>query len=369
MIRRRRRSFFIFLFILILLYIFIHYPYSTYSSSHSNLFDEIHHEDNLHVTPKYCFTKTEKKNIRRAIIVHFPVERSSVYISELKWLYLSWIEIIKNQPIDWQTDILIYSLPSSLLDELGCYEYNNKASKNNCFRINYNSLWDKIKNNNKLLRLIQIYVPKWCRHLDSLGILLENSDFLNQYDYILRTDLDVFLTPHFAHYIPFDCSFQIGLGGYSLDYTLNKLSRIAQTLNLLDVNLTHIGSTWYGPPQQIVLVGRLALWLSVVSMYASHLAINHYAGHGQIKLIQKPYLIDYSCTTNTSFHEVEIIHIHAWHTNQMFSKFFFKNGSYDEILRKRTQWNTNYSLDFILRIAWQSNQMTTKQLYYLKSQI
>jgi len=53
----------------------------------------------------------------------------------------------------------------------------------------------------------------------------------------------------------------------------------------------------------------------------------------------------------------------------MFSKFFFKNGSYDEILRKKTVWNTNYSLDFILRIAWHSNQMTTKDLYQLKSRI
>lgn len=48
-------------------------------------------------------------------------------------------------------------------------------------------------------------------------------------------------------------------------------------------------------------------------MYASHLAINHFAGRGQIRLIQKPYLIDYSCTTNTSFQHEEIIHIHAWH--------------------------------------------------------
>ncbi len=37
----------------------------------------------------------------------------------------------------------------------------------------------------------------------------------------------------------------IGLGGYSLDYTIHKLSRIAQTLNLFDVNFTHVGSTWF----------------------------------------------------------------------------------------------------------------------------
>jgi hypothetical protein len=245
MIRRRRRTFLIFIFIIILLYIFIHSPHSI-SSSHLTLFDQIHYEDNLDLTPKFCFTKTKKKNIHRAIIVHFPVQRSGVYISELKWLYLSWIETIQNQPNDWQTDLIIYSLPSSFLDELGCYEnHNNKLSKNNCFRIHYNSLWDKTTNDSELVRLIQMNIPTWCRHLDSLGILLENSEFLNQYDYILRTDIDVFLTPHFANYIPFDCSFQIGLGGYSLDYTIHKLSRIAQTLNLFDVNITHVGSTWF----------------------------------------------------------------------------------------------------------------------------
>jgi hypothetical protein len=277
MIRRRRRTFFIFLIIIILLYILIRYRYSKSPRSHLTLYDQIHYQDDLYLKPKFCFNKTEQRNIRRAILVHFPVERSGIYISELKWLYLSWIETIQNQPLDWQTDLYIYSLPSSFLDELGC---NQKFEKNNCFRIHYNSLWDKTRNESELIRLIQSKVPNWSRHLDSLGILLENSEFLNQYDYILRTDIDVFLTPHFADYIPFDCSFQIGLGGYSLDYSVHKLSRIAQTLNLFDVNLTDIGSTWfgqdnifiifaciynfrYGPPKQVLLVARLALWLSV----------------------------------------------------------------------------------------------------------
>ncbi len=45
----------------------------------------------------------------------------------------------------------------------------------------------------------------------------------------------------------------------------------------------------------------------------------------------------------------------------------FKNGSYDDILRQKIIWNTNYSLDFILRIAWRSSQMTAKELYQFKS--
>jgi hypothetical protein len=211
MIRRRRRTLLSLLFVIIFLYLFIHYPHSTSLSLHPiTLFDRIHHDDHLYFTPKQCFTNNEKKNVRRAIIVHFPVDRSSAYITELKWLYLSWIETIQNQPIDWQTDLIIYSLPSSLLDELGCDENNNKLTKNKCLRINYYSLWDKTKTDDDLVRLIQIHIPMWSRHLDSLGILIENPEFLNEYDYILRTDLDVFLTPNFAHYIPFNCSFQIG---------------------------------------------------------------------------------------------------------------------------------------------------------------
>jgi hypothetical protein len=218
------------------------------------LYDQIHYQDNLYLKPKFCFNKTEQRNIRRAILVHFPVERSEVFLSELKWLYLSWIETIQNQPLDWQTDLYIYSLPSPFINELGCNENNQKSTKNNCFRIHYNSLWDKTRNVSELVRLIQSKVPNWSRHLDSLGILLENSELLYRYDYILRTDIDVFLTPNFANYIPFDCSFQIGLGGYSLDYSVHKLARIAQTLNLFDVNLTDIGSTWFEQENLEVLI-------------------------------------------------------------------------------------------------------------------
>jgi hypothetical protein len=64
-------------------------------------------------------------------------------------------------------------------------------------------------------------------------------------------------------------------------------------------------------------------------MYASHLAINHYAGRGQIKLIQKPYLIDSSCTTNVSFNDVEIIHIHAWHVGRIFFLIYHRENFFN----------------------------------------
>ena len=230
-LRRRRRRTLIFVLIIIIIILV--------------LGSRIRHEDHGVIRSKSCFTKSNQRNVRRAIVVHFPVERSFIYISELKWLYLSWIETIRHQPRDWQTDLYVYSLPSSFLEELGCREYRDKSKGNDCFRISYRSLWEREKNESDLVELIQTKLPIWTRHLDSLGILLENPKVFDQYDYILRTDIDVFLTPHFARYIPFDCSFQIGLGGYTLEYTTHKLSRIAQTLNLSNVNLTDIGSTWF----------------------------------------------------------------------------------------------------------------------------
>lgn len=258
--RRRRRTLIIFLIPIIIFSVLIHYPSVKSSTLHLGLYEQIHRDDHLSVQPQVCFTQINQRNIRRAIVVHFPIERSFIYISELKWLYLSWIEIIRQQPMDWQTDLFVFALPSTVLDELGCLEVNSQSGKNNCFRINYRSMWDREKNESDLVELIQSKLPTWTRHLDSLGILLENSEIFNEYDYLLRTDIDVFLTPSFAHYIPLDCSFQtgrflsissiniweeIGAGGYTLDYTTHKLSRIAQTLNLLDVNLTDIGSTWF----------------------------------------------------------------------------------------------------------------------------
>ena len=203
MFRRRKRPCFVLLFTLLVFYLFLR---SRPSAPSWSIWREIHRDDQLFITPGSCSTA---KNVRRAILVHFPVQRASHFLPELKWLYLSWVETLRRQPAHWETDLLVYSRPSSLLDQLGCSSIERKTSgKNRCFRIDYHSLWNR--SNETLPRLIEQHVPGWCRHLDSLGILLDPSDHLDRYDFVLRTDLDVFLTPDFARYIPSDCSFQVG---------------------------------------------------------------------------------------------------------------------------------------------------------------
>ena len=286
--RQRKRTLFAVVFSAIVFYLLL---LDRSRSSSWSLWKEIHRDDQLFISPRSSCATT---NIRRAIVVHFPVQRASHYLPELKWLYLSWIETIRRQPVEWETDLLVYSLPSSDLDQLGC-EWIEKRSgrKNQCFRIDYQSLWNR--SDDILARSIQRHVPVWCQHLDSLAILLEQSAHLDRYDYVLRTDLDVFLTPRFARYIPFDCSFQVGRSdpsdevfhrsnsrsrwihaGLHLEETVSDCSNTAtdqcqSERDRIDVVRSEervvewrlVLCSRYAPPRHAVLVARLALWLSV----------------------------------------------------------------------------------------------------------
>ncbi|CAF4202825.1 unnamed protein product, partial [Didymodactylos carnosus] len=184
-----------------------------------------------------CFTsKQQAQNeiILRAILIYFSYNQIQTYLSELKWLYLTWIEILNLQSSKWITDILIFT------------DYHHKI---------------------------------------------------------------------------------FGQGGYSDSYNIRKLHRLSYSIGLNYSHLVNIGSTWYGNPSKCLLVARLGLWISVwlaeqefteyekspktaahtwpdwyfgvLSMYAVHLAINHYSLSG-LNLVQIPGLLDFSSVENVS---------------------------------------------------------------------
>jgi hypothetical protein len=65
------------------------------------------------------------------------------------------------------------------------------------------------------------------------------------YDYILKTDLDVFITKQFANYLPVTYkTLLVGQGGYSTEFNTRRLGRIARDMGWSYQNLTSIGSTW-----------------------------------------------------------------------------------------------------------------------------
>lgn len=207
---RRRLSRLILLSIVVFLFLLNAFDRNR-SDSFRSIEEEIRRAGELRSRPNFCFSKDERKSVRRAILLHFPLERSKVYLVELKWFFFSWLKMIESQPTDWRTDLIIFSRSSTIFNQLGCRPIGQRSEPNDCFTVEFRSIWsDDFSSDDPLFREIRREIPSWCSHLDSLAILLSAEPLIEHYDYFLRTDIDVFLTNRFSTYIPFDCSFQIG---------------------------------------------------------------------------------------------------------------------------------------------------------------
>ena len=86
------------------------------------------------------------------------------------------------------------------------------------------------------------------------------------FDFLMRSDMDVFLSPVFGKWIPKNCNdFIVGQGGYSHDFNRNRLQRVSQNLGLEHAGSSNLGSTWYSTPEQF----RLVSYLTIFSMVSS----------------------------------------------------------------------------------------------------
>ncbi len=71
----------------------------------------------------------------------------------------------------------------------------------------------------------------------------------------------------------------------------------------------------------------------VLSMYGTHLAVNHLLISDKFDIKKADQLLDQS-TTNPDQFDLEKnnrLHLHCWHTHKVFSKFNFKDGKYNSI--------------------------------------
>lgn len=197
-------------------------------------------------------------------------------------------------------------------------------------------------------------------YLDSILIAFEGYDYLKKakYDFVIRSDIDVFLTPLFSKWIPVNCNdFAVGGGGYSVEFNMKRLRRIANNLKFEYAGLWNLGSTWYSTPDQFRLVAYFTLFgmayigkeeftlaerqgkvgtelwpewhHGVLLLYGQNLAMNHLIGSKQINVPRLFKYIDQPATESISANQV--IHIHVYHGLDMFSKFEFKSGKYDNM--------------------------------------
>ncbi|CAF4095490.1 unnamed protein product, partial [Rotaria sordida] len=101
----------------------------------------------------------------------------------------------------------------------------------------------------------------------------------------------------------------------------------------------------------------------VLSMYGTHLAVNHLSISEKLDIKKADELLDQS-TTNKDSYDLEKnnrLHLHCWHTDKQFSKFQFKAGKYNDI-HPRTLINDTSAQAYAMRMALESRLMTLDEL-------
>ncbi|CAF0832488.1 unnamed protein product [Rotaria sp. Silwood1] len=381
---------------------------------------------------KPCKPIEKTSPVQRAIVIYYPNHQSESFFPEVRWLYRSWVEMLLGEPSTWRTDFVIFTYNfSSDFRKLGCVNRlrQNKEEPSMCrlflyvpveFRTeivtknNFQHAFDDAK------RVIESYkdmndsfigVPlvndtetfdekrskslyenlRTYGYIDSINSIYEGYWTLKMYDFILRTDIDVFIYRHFATYIPQNCTFITGLGGYGTDFNRRKFKRIANDMGFAHANISNMGSTWYGSPYDAYLVANQTLhgmlWLAlyefamperegklgtsmwpewhfgVLLLYGQHLALNHLVGINQIQLFIGHDLLDQSSTDDTVAYVQQGIrlNLHCWHTDLPFSKFVFKMGKYNQTDLEKYK-NDTTSQAYAMRMALESKYMTLEEL-------
>ena len=198
-----------------------------------------------------------QSSITRALLIFYPNDQKNLFEPEFRWLYLSWTEMMKNESSLWRTDLMVYASEfASLFKDLDCI-YNeiriHSEEKPRCRVFPYIRVKDRVSQHEdsskyqlidkKRSKLLYDNLRNY-GYIDSINTVFEYYKSYSMYDYILRTDMDCFLTYNFAIYVPYNNSLLVGRGGYSTGFNSNRLKRIAHDMNWKYADKNSLGSTW-----------------------------------------------------------------------------------------------------------------------------
>ena len=311
-------------------YSFLKFENQTMRKTIANLFKC---ENNYMTLNESDYSKEADKTLHnmrivRGLILYFPADKHSSFFQEFRWLYRSWIEMQKYEPELWRTDLIIYMSKKLAIEnnimasfgELDCKLTNLRSSRNDkpmCTIIDYVSINDRlIENTNetylKIVKPMELYPHlfndidvfnqsdanlwkfyaklKDLRHYSYIDSILMAFDgynyFKNNFDFLLRSDMDIFLTPLFAKWLPLNCyDFVCGGGGYGHEFNMKRIQKAAKNINLEPGDVWNLGSTWYSSPNQI----RLVSYLTLVSMiYLSNEEFTKVERQGQLGVMLWP---------------------------------------------------------------------------------
>jgi hypothetical protein len=380
--------------------------------------------------------RLHESRIVRSIILYYPIDNHVTFKHEFRWLYFSWIEMQKYEPNRWRTDLILF-LDDKILNsnndskhffkDLDCKIENRRHSKEDkpmCTIIDYIPISKRITKHNvtylksidplilfsHLYKDINIFDDNdlniWKFHailkdlshyvyVDSVMMAFEGYKyFQNKYDFVIRSDMDVFLTPLFAKWLPLNCNdFLTGGGGYSENFNMKRIKKAAQNVNLKSGNVRNLGSTWYSTPHQFRIVSYLTLvsmiylsneefssterkgklgtgnwpewYYGVILLYGQTLAMNHLISLGVMNIKKLENLIDFP--SNTEELVSSKVHIHVFHDNVLFSKWKFKSGGYDNMTLPIS--NSHLVKYYCLNIALESKRKSLNELKTLGKKV
>ena len=95
----------------------------------------------------------------------------------------------------------------------------------------------------------------------------------------------------------------------------------------------------------------------VLLLYGQNLAMNHMIGSRHINIVKLDQLLDVTSTELIDINKV--LHIHVYHHDDMFSKFQFKAGVYDN---KTYNQNPKYIRFYCLKMAMEGKVMRLEDL-------
>ena len=295
----------------------------------------------------------KKSRISRGVAIYFPASEAQQE-KELSGHLLSVAYMRSTQPSGMKTDVLVFTPPrgNNFTESLGCTHAmrSSFADREMCRIVQHIPLAERPGIVDPLV--------SYKRYVDSVLMLAEFRDY-DKYDYLLKSDMDTFITPGFANWtLPANKLIATGRGGYDHPNSRLRLSFIMKhTLNLRDEGRSNIGTTWYGSPAVMVAACQLSIasmrWLDrmefteyerlhhttdawpvwywpVLTMYGGHIAINQIP-KDQV-LYQEPGVVemDYGADAPGELKD-SVKHIHCWHSERFFSKFAFANGNYNSM--------------------------------------
>ena len=255
---------------------------------------------------------------RKAIAVY--LDNNDRGQAELSWLYKSWL----LHGLDSEFDLVVYHHPDA------------------------KERFEPIRDRPQVLGIAMAPLAnaRNYRFLNSKNILLEPfSEPLDDYEFLLITDCDTFLTQNIRRTAP--QKILIGRGAYCAKEDPHheaSMNRVCNHFGFEHKGLINIGCSFYGRTEEVIKLvrkqvaftefflspeGKTVFWdfyrkgtKGVASLLGGEIAVNLLCEQEDVLLES----LDTKCS-NKDLNE-QILHIHAWHTAAFWSKHQFFDGRY-----------------------------------------